>query len=209
MATVATLSALVVGLLIASAKESFDDRATELKHAAAQSLLLDRTLAAYGKEADPARMQLRDIIQTRMEQLAVQGLAGLDPVKVAKGPSIGAVQQAVLPLQPRNDNQRWLKTKALDIAADIAQTRWLLIEQSTSSIQWPFLIILMFWLGSMFLSFGLFAPRHAVVIAVFFVTSVSVASSIFIILEMDQPFGGLIHLSNEPIRQVLDQLGKP
>ena len=75
----------------------------------------------------------------------------------------------MLPLEPQNDNQRWLKTKALDIAADIAQTRWLLIEQSTSSIQWPFLIILMFWLGSMFLSFGLFAPRHAVVVAVFFV----------------------------------------
>ena len=86
MATVATLSALVVGLLIASAKESFDDRATELKHAAAQSLLLDRTLAAYGKETDPARMQLHDIIQTRIEQLAVQGLAGPRSRQGCEGP---------------------------------------------------------------------------------------------------------------------------
>ena len=209
MATVATLSALVVGLLIASAKGSFDERATELRHAAAQSLLLDRMLANYGEEAKPIRAQLRTIIEKRAAQLAQARDRGVVSVALDDGPQIGAVQEAVLPLVPKDDNQRWLKSKALDIAADIAETRWLLVEETQSSIQWPFLIILMFWLGSMFLSFGLFAPRNAMVTMAFLISGLSVGSSIFVILEMDQPFSGFIRISDTPIRQVISELGRP
>jgi hypothetical protein len=209
MATVATLAALVVGLLIASAKQSFDERATQLKHAAAETLLLDRTLAAYGPEAASARAALRQLVETRLGQIRDGGFTSFSANALDEGPTIGVVQEAVLPLEPRTDNQRWIKTKALDIASDIAQTRWLLVEEAQSSIQGPFLFILMFWLAALFLSFGLFAPRNALVVVVFLISTISVASSIFVILEMDEPFGGLIRLSSQPLAEILDQLGRP
>jgi hypothetical protein len=209
MATVATLAALVVGLLIASSKQGFDERATELKHAVAKTLLLDRTLAAYGPEAAPARAAIRSLVETRIRQMRDGRLTDPDDNAANQGPTIGMVQEAVLPLDPKTDNQRWIKSKALDIASDIAETRWLLVEEGQSSIQGPFLIILIFWLAALFVSFGLFAPRNALVVVCFLISTISVASSIFVILEMDEPFGGLIRLSSQPLTEMLDQLGRP
>jgi hypothetical protein len=209
MATVATLSALVLGLLIASAKESFDDRASEFRLAAAQTVELDRTLAAFGPSAAAARAKLREIVEQRIAQMAPRGFSGIDLSGIEKSATIGAVQELVLPLVPQDDNQRWLKDKALSLASDIAQTRVLLIEQGSSSVQWPFLLILMFWLGTMFLSFGIFAPHNPTVVVAFLVASFSIASSMFMILEMDDPYQGVIHISDEPMRQALSQMGLP
>jgi len=82
------------------------------------------------------------------------------------------------------------------------------VEQVSSAIQWPFLTILVFWLAIIFTSFGLFAPRNGSVIAALLVCALSVAASIYLIVEMDQPYGGLIKISSAPLRTVLDQIGR-
>ncbi|HEY2758535.1 MAG TPA: hypothetical protein VGJ01_22710 [Pseudolabrys sp.] len=111
-------------------------------------------------------------------------------------------------LSPQNDSQRWIKSQALTLGGEIALMRSLVAEQTGSSIQWPFLTILVFWLTVIFVSFGLFAPRNASVLAVLFVCALSVAASIYLIVEMDQPYAGLIKLSSVPLASVLDQLGQ-
>jgi hypothetical protein len=209
MAMIATLAALVVGLLIASAKSSFDTKDTELRGAAARAVLLDRTLAAYGPETSEVRELLRQMVATKIKQIWPRESTGnVDADAIGRGPGMETIQRKLLDLVPRNDAQRWLQSTALQLSSNIAEARWLVVEQTGSSIQWPFLTILVFWLSVIFASFGLFAPRNGSVIAALAVCALSIAGSIYLIVEMDQPYGGLIKISSAPLRTVLDQLGR-
>jgi len=209
MAMVATLAALVVGLLIASAKSSFDSKDSELRGAAARAVLLDRTMAEYGPETREARDLFRQMVETKINQIWPEEITGnVDADAIGRGPGIEIVQRKLLDLAPQNDAQRWLKSTALQLSGNIAEARWLVVEQAGSSIQWPFLAILVFWLAIIFTSFGLFAPVNGSVIAALFVCALSVAGSIYLIVEMDQPYGGLIKISSAPLRTVLDQLSR-
>lgn len=209
MAMVATLAALVVGLLIASAKSSFDSKDGELRGAAARAVLLDRTMAEYGPETGEARNLFRQMVETKINQFWPKESTGnVDADAIGRGPGIEIVQRKLLDLAPQNDAQRWLKSTALQIGGNIAEARWLVVEQAGSSIQWPFLAILVFWLAIIFTSFGLFAPWNGSVITALFVCALSVAGSIYLIVEMDQSYGGLIKISSAPLRAVLDQLSR-
>jgi hypothetical protein len=208
-AMIATLAALVVGLLIASAKSSFDSKNGELRGAAARAVLLDRTMAEYGPETAGARHLFRQMVAMKINQIWPNESTGnVDLDAISRGPGMEIIQRKLLELAPQNDAQHWLQSTALQISGNIAEARWLVVEQTGSSIQWPFLAILVFWLTVIFASFGLFAPRNGSVIAALLVCALSVAGSIYLIVEMDQPYGGLIKLSSAPLRTALDQLGQ-
>jgi len=110
-------------------------------------------------------------------------------------------------LSPQTDVQRSIKLEAQKMSVDLGQTRWLLSEQRGSSIPMPFLVLLVFWVTIIFLSFGLFAPPNATVIAALFLCALSVAGAIFLILELDRPFGGLVRISDLPLRNAMAHLG--
>jgi hypothetical protein len=207
MAMVATLAALVVGLLIASAKSSFDGKDSELRGAAAHAVLLDRTMAEYGQETREIRHLLRQMVEMKINQIwPSESTGNLDPDAISRGPGMEIIQRKLLELAPRNDAQSWLKSNALQISSNIAEARWLVAEKAGSSIQWPFLTILVFWLAAIFVSFGLHAPFNGSVITALVVCALSVAGSIYLIVEMDQPYGGLIKISSAPLHAVLNQL---
>ncbi len=210
MAMIATLAALVVGLLIASAKSSFDSKASELTRAATRYILLDRTLAQYGPETRASRDLLRRIVVMRFHQIwPEEGAGKLEPEAVNQGPGVEVIQRNILNFAPQNDAQQWLKAKALQLTSDIAEIRWTAVEEMGSSIQWPLLTILIFWFAAIFSSFGLFAPPNSSVIAALFVCALSVAGSVYLIVEMDQPYSGLIKLSSAPVVTALGELGQP
>jgi lipid-A-disaccharide synthase-like uncharacterized protein len=95
------------------------------------------------------------------------------------------------------------------LSGDIAEGRWLLIEETgQSSLPVAFLFMIVFWLTVIFSSFGLFSPRNATVIAVLFVCVLSAAGSLYLILEMDRPYEGLIRISSAPLRNALLFLGR-
>jgi len=209
-AMLATLAALVVGLLIASAKSSFDNKSSELTRSATHYVLLDRTLAEYGPETREIRDLIRQVVLTRLHQIWPEQTAGnLNPEVVNRGPGVEGIQRKLLDLVPQNDAQRWLKSTALQLSSDIAEVRWSAVEQAGSSIPWPFLTILVFWFTVIFASFGLFAPTNGSVIIAMFVSALSVAAAIYLIVEMDQPYGGIIKISSSPVLTALDQIGRP
>jgi len=209
MAMIATLAALVVGLLIGSAKSSFDGKETEMTQMAARAILLDRTMAEYGPETRDVRNLFREIFARRIGLIwPEENKERVAPEAVGQGPAIEEIDRKLLDLSPQNDAQRWLKSKALEISSEIAEARWLVFEQIGSSIQWPFLAILIFWLAMILTSFGLFAPRNSSVIAALLVCSLSLAGSLFLIVQMDQPYSGLIKISSAPVRAALNQLGE-
>jgi Protein of unknown function (DUF4239) len=207
VALIATMSALVLSLLISSAKTAFDTRSNQLVQAAADIVLLDRALARYGPETKEARSLLqRDVAET-VERFWPEN--GAKRIAIDPGTSPAeAMYDKVDELAPQNDAQRSLRSQALSLAVDVRQIRLLMLEHMGSSIPLPFLVILVFWLCIIFASFGLFAPRNATVIAVLGVCALSVAGAIFLIIELDRSFEGLLQVSGAPMRAALAQLGR-
>jgi hypothetical protein len=207
-AVLGTMAALVVGLLISSAKSSFDTKDSEVKHIAAQIVQFDQTLADYGPETQNARKFTRDLVAARVRDIWNEN-SNVDTAAIRQvSGSFSEIQRKVLALSPANDTQRWLQSKALQIIGDLADTRWLLTQQTGGTIQWQFLAILVFWLTVIFGSFGMFAPRNGTVIGALFVGALSMAGSIYLITEMDQPFTGFIKISSAPMHFALEQLDK-
>ena len=208
MAVLGTMAALVVGLLISSAKSSFDTKDSEVKRIAAQVVLFDRTLADYGPETQDVRKFTRDLVAARVRDIWNEN-SNVDTAALRQvSGSFGEIQRKVLALSPANDTQRWLQSKALQIFGELADTRWLLAQQTGGTIQWQFLAILVFWLTVIFTSFGMAAPRNGTVIGALFVTALSMAGSIYLITEMDQPFTGFIKISSAPMHFALEQIDK-
>ncbi len=203
---IATLVALVLGLLIASAKGSFDTKSQEITISAAKAVLLDRELRRLGPAADSVRALLRQGIATRLGQQWDEGrLRSLGDAAGAV-PSIQDVEVKLADFVPANDGQRWLQGRALALAADLAQTRWLLAEQAGSAIAVPFLVIVVFWLFFIFTSLGMFAPRNLTAYLAIILCGLSVSAAVLLVLELDRPFQGFITISKEPLREALKHL---
>ena len=201
MAMVATMAALVLGLMTASAKSSLDDKESKLRGAAAQIILLDRTMALYGAETREARDLLKRLVAARVNQIwPEENAGGVAPEAIGADTGIGHLQQKILALSPQNDAQRWFQSTALQISRDIAAAQWSTFQQVGSQIHWPFLVIVVFWLTIVFASFGLFAPQNAIAVSALCVAALAVAGAIYLILAMDQPYGGLIKISSAPAR---------
>jgi hypothetical protein len=204
---IATMAALVLGLLVASAKDSFDLQRGELIQLAADTILLDRALAHYGPEAHKARAVLREAVTKTLER--VWPTDGSRPAPFDPSASGGErLYDEIHALAPRTDEQRAIQTQALDTAVGLGQTRWMLREQHGSSIPTPFLLVLTFWLAIIFASFGLSAPWNATVLVTLVVCALSVSGAVFLILQLDRPFEGLIQISSAPLRDALAHLGR-
>jgi len=206
---IATMTALVLGLVTASAKSAFDGLDTTVKHTAADLLSLDRTLARYGPETREIRASLEDSVGRRIEEVWPHGRsvsAQLDPSESAH--RVEQLAEAIRRLEPTTREQRWLQERALNLAETLLDTRWLVFSGLSSSIPVPFLSILLFWLTVTFASFGLFAPRNATAITLLLVCALSVAGAVFLVLELDGPFDGLITVSPEPMKYALAHLGQ-
>jgi Protein of unknown function (DUF4239) len=206
MGLVATMSALVLGLLIASAKGSYDRLSDDLTQISANLILLDRVMAHYGPETQDARDLLRHAVVRALDQLWPKSGSQHIQLEPPSGPE--DLYDKIHELSPQNDAQRLRQAQALQLSTELAQKRWLLVEQSGSSIPMPFVVLLTFWVTVIFVSFGLFAPSNATVIVTLFVCALSVSGALFLILELDQPFVGLIQISSAPLRNALAHLGQ-
>jgi hypothetical protein len=205
MGVVATMSALVIGLLIASAKSAFDTKDAEVKQLAGNMILLDRQLAQYGPEGKEARDLLREYAVYKMASTWPEESHG--PIKADGWTLLEDVQRRLRALTPASDGQRWLQTRALEIAGELAQTRWLLYAQMVSPVPTAFLVVLVLWLTLIFASFGLFAPSNGTALIALGLSSLSIAGAIFLILEMAVPFSGLIQIPSTPMHEALSLLG--
>ena len=208
MGLIATMSALVLGLLIASAKSTYDAQRNELLRLSANVIELDRVLAHYGPATKAAREQLRRALVLTLERVWPEDGARAQPAELALAAGAQGFYDELRNLKPANEAQRSLEVTALAISAEIGRTRWGLFVQRGSTIPTPFLVMMVFWLTILFVSFGLFAPPNATVIATLLVCALSVSGAIYLVMEMDQPFEGLMRLPSTPLRAALGQLGQ-
>jgi len=206
---VATVSALVLGLLVASAKDTFDTTEEDITQRASKIIFLDRLLADYGPETKATREQLRRTVAASIEMIwpnEKTGASGFSDYERMRGMQL--TQMMLLKITPTTEAQRRLYDTAQQILTDLRQSRWVLIERGQHVIPIPFLVVLLFWLTMLHVSFGLFAPRNGTVLTVLFVSALSVSGAIFIVLDMTHPLQGVIHVSSEPMRKALQLLGQ-
>ena len=207
MGMIVTMAALVLGLLVASAKNFYDTQSSDLTQLGANVVLLDRVLAHYGPETKEARDLLRGAVTRSLDLIWHQNPqqpSQMEPT--AAGGEI--IYDKIQALSPQDDVQRALKAQASSMAIDLAKLRWLMFEQGSTSISLPVMVVLVFWLAVVFTSFGLFAPPNLTVIATLFLCALSVSGAIFLILAMYTPFQGVMQISSAPLRNALAHLGQ-
>jgi hypothetical protein len=200
---VATMTALLLGLLAFSAKGTYDTRRTDVIEMAAKVTLLDNMLTAYGPDAAGARGSLGEAVAEWVRR-AWSDEAGASAPMMATSQANYRAYTAILGLSPSNDTQRDLKSRAATLAMDLAQLRILLLEQSVPSIPKALLIGVFCWLVVIFLSFGLLTPANLTTTLALSAAAVSVASAVFLIMELDQPLGGIIRIPGDPMTNALD-----
>lgn len=206
MGLIATVAALVLGLVIADAKSSYDAQRDDLTRLSANLILLDRILAHYGPETQEARSALRRDALEAIGRIWPAQRPGSEPAEPS--PDTEEFFERILKLSPRTDEQRSIKTLAVNVTVDIGRARFLLTEQRHSSVPAAFLIVLVFWLTIIFVSFGLFAPRNTTILLTLFVCAVSVSGAIYLILQLHRPWEGLIQLPSAPLRNAVMLLGR-
>ena len=209
MGLIATMSALVLSLLISSANNAYDAQAAGLQQMSADITQLDRMLVLYGPETQEIQTMLRQALTA-----AHQRVWPADDSQPANlDPAVGRAQTDAFyaklqNLTPKTAAQSRAQDTAWQLTASLVRMRLLMYEQLGGSVTWPLLAVLIFWVSVLFLGFGLFARSNVTVIVTTSVGAMSVAGAIFLILELNHPYSGFIRLSDAPIRAALNSMNR-
>jgi len=207
---VSLLAALVLGLLVATAKNKFDTSNQQVEQFAASLMLLNRELVNYGSEADDAKALLHKYTVAKIAE-TWPGRPG--PKPGANDPPawklLESLQQSLTELAPKTESQRSEAARASQTAADLAKTTWLQAAVESEHVPHPFVLIMIVWLFVLFVSFGLFAPRNMLVVIALLVGALSIAGAVVLIVDMDSPFEGMIVVSADPMQEALSKMNAP
>jgi hypothetical protein len=206
----ATLVALVLSLLVSSANTFRGTVAAEYKQALAGIAQLDQCLKTYGPEARAIRIHVRDVVGRSFQQYwQHEDFGSRQAAEAATLQSMVDVQRQILSLEPRDAAQKWFQSQAVQLSQDVMRVSQLLAnDQSTSDLPMPVLIVVLACSAVMFAIFSLFTPPNGTVIAAFVAAALTIAAAMFLIIELNSPFSGVLELSGGPARAVYDSLAK-
>ncbi len=200
------VAALTLGLLIATAKTSFDERARELKLESSKAVMIDRMLYQYGPETRHARQLVRAMLVNGVERIEQAMQNGVEQEKKRRDTLTDDLHLEVISLKPKNDIQTELRTEAISLSKEIMQSRWMVHQSLSTTIQLPLLFILVFWLSCIFLYLGIGVSASPGIVATLLLAALSMSGAIYLTLAFDRPHEGLVRVSAEPFRLALEQL---
>jgi hypothetical protein len=197
------MTSLLLGLMLNSAKNTFESVDKNVHAYATELILLDRTLRQYGRETAGARKDLLAYVKQ-----AAARMTQSDPVLGSRTAEamLRDVAEDLRTLRPTDADQTTLRLRAEHLFETVFEMRWALIEQSEGTIPIPLIVLLGAWLMLIFASFGYCAPRNAVVVATLVVSSFLIAGAVYLIHDMDVPFNGTIQISPEPLMRVVAEM---
>ncbi|MBX9711509.1 MAG: hypothetical protein K2X60_10790 [Xanthobacteraceae bacterium] len=205
MSTVGILAALVLGLLIASAKGNLDTGNKEIEQFSTSLILLDREAVHFGAETKPIRDLLRAFTKEKIDQTWTEGTGTIaDHSRTVQ--MLDEIQNRLRGFSAQSDADRFAQNAALSLVADLKNNSRVLAVQQGNRTSRPFFIVMIFWLSVLLLSYGVFAPPNATVIAAMAITAFSIAVAMNLIVDMDHPFAGYINVSKAPMQQALEQM---
>jgi hypothetical protein len=204
---VMTMTGIILGMLVSSAKASYDGQKLLVAQMSSEVILLDRALAVYGPETDAIRVQIRAALESAANR--VWPSTKFTQIKLHPEETMNLVEVQLNALEPKKSSQAYAKTHSMALLNELQQANWLLFVQSdTNKLSMPLLVILICWVMAIFVSFGLYAPPNPTVIATILIGALAVSAAIFIIVEMYSPFSGMMKISSAPIREAINQIGR-
>jgi hypothetical protein len=205
-AVVATVSALVLGLLISNANASFSRLGGEVTTLSAQILRLDRILLRYGPESQPARHVLREYAEQKAADMFPDDGSHVRLGNPSTYELLQRLEDSLLALKPATPRDQWWLGQAMTLAGKIGESRWLIAQQVGQGTPKAVVALLVFWLTLLFASFGLFAPHNLTSAVILTLCALAVAGAVAMFLELEQGFGRVIHISPNAMRQALQLL---
>jgi hypothetical protein len=201
-----TMTALVLGMLVSTANSSYQDRKNELAQMASDFVVVDRLLASYGPETGATRAELRTLAEDGLERVWPSHASQESQLRPNNNGQKFYHQLQIL--VPKDDTQRAVKAATITAAVGLRRTYWLMfLGSEQSSLSFPLLMVVVAWLTTIFLSFGLFAPHNHTVVVTLVACAIAVSAAIFLIMAMYTPFSGVMRISPFPIRDALSRMG--
>jgi hypothetical protein len=208
MGLIATMAALVLGLLISSAHSAYEAQQAEMQQLGTQLYQIDRILAHLGPDAAEARATLRRVVAADIARTWSNEYSGAEFAPSQERSEAENLLERIAGFSPTTNFARFGQSRALQLLASVGETRRLLTEQARTSLSGVFLAVLVSWLTLLFFGFGLFARFNATVVVALVAGALSVAAAIFLILDMNQPYSGWMQISSAPLRDALKQMGE-
>jgi len=197
------LTALTLGMLVTSAKTSYDEKVVALRQHAAEVTMLGSILEDYGPEANQAIGNLKEAIENEINIFHAAAERGLSGLKDTTRAALRQVRNEIIQLDAIDDNKKKLKDAAFDAMQDVISSQQKMVHDIDSKVSWPLVWVLIFWLTVVFYILGLFAPINAVSVICLFVSVLSMSASLFLMMEYDMPYNGFVTISAEPLERAL------
>ena len=216
-----TFTAIVLGLLTTSVKAGFDAAYDARGTYAARLAQMDECLRQYGPETQPIREQLRSYVaaviastwpdekppaDVRYPDVSNMPLTGESGVL---GAIVNDVGREIHRLEPKDPLHQSLQADCLQQYAGLVNSRWTVIEGARGSISMPFFWVLVLWLVILFASLGLTAPANPVTTIVIALSAISITVAMFVIIDLDLPYGGLFGIPSTSMREALADMTRP
>lgn len=199
------MASLVFGLMINSAKNTFEGIDDNVHSFATNLILLDRTLRTYGLAGNDARQYLIAYVEGAIANPERVNDA-LHEARNAGQQRLDTVGNSLAAIQPADRLHESLLVDARQLYSRIVEQRWMIVEQSEGAIPMPVIGMMIAWMTLIFASFGYRAPKNAVVVAMFVVSAMFIAASVYVVLDMDIPFSGAIQISDAPLHRALAEM---
>lgn len=202
-ALVATLTGLVLALMFAATRTSFEQTSAGVSRLAVSFTELDEVLEDYGPAAAAIRKQLRADIQPLMDSIWQEDAVAAGRPPASRRSHATSATAMIRELQPATPAQASLQARALQIVHDISQTRLVLLAQPPDSVSTPFIVVVVLWLMFIFTTFAMSSKPNATLTVVLCICILSASGALYLILELGLPFGGLMQVSNANLREAL------
>jgi hypothetical protein len=202
---VVTMTGLVLGMLVSSAKTYYDGQKNKIAAMSTDIILLDNSLATFGPEAAQTRIQARQFVQDAIDRIWPREKSSSFQLRPKNNDQTVTMELELL--APKNEAQASAKTQIASLVQSMKRSYWLLfLESEQAFLPMPLLIVVTSWLVTIFISFGIFAPANPTVVLTLIVCALAVSAAIFIIIEMYSPFSGVLRISSAPVRDALNQM---
>jgi hypothetical protein len=205
-ALIGTMAAVVLALLFASTRTSYEATSSSVGRMMTNIIELDHVLQEYGPEGQALRPGLRRDVKHIVEAIWQDDAT----IQLEAHPDTSAGEVSILnklrQLVPATPLQSALQARALSISGDLQQIRLALIAQPPDSLSRPFVTVLVLWLCFIFLSFSMSSKSNMTLVTVLVICAFAASSAIYLILELEQPFDGLLQIPNTALRNALQPL---
>ena len=204
MGMVGTLTAIALGLLISVANTSFRDKQEQVMSSASNIIRMDHLLRMYGPDADGARAFFREYATSMMNDVFPAEEGRSDIENEATLDIAAKAEHSVVFLAPADDIQRWLQPHMLDVVNKLVEEHFELVKQGLDAIPDSLMVLMLFWLVLLFGSYGLYSPMHLTSMIFLFLASGAASGAVLLIIELETPHRGFVHLSPDPLQHAVD-----